>query len=123
MKPDKIFYQQSFIHPIYGTYLPTKIGIEVLLNDCDEPDEALQYAKKTVEEWFRKTNLDVIVDSTIPPGPPPIIQSRTDNIEIGVTVDNILSSPNLTILDSYRLIVKGKPELERAYLLRKGQLS
>lgn len=44
--------------------------------------------------------------------------------EIGITVDQILSCNDLTVLDAcYKYPTKGKSELERAYLLRRDQLT
>lgn len=44
--------------------------------------------------------------------------------EIGITVDQILSCNDLTVLDAcYKYPTKGKLELERAYLLRRDQLT
>ena len=62
------------------------------------------------------------LDNSIPPGPPPVIQVKPEDRRIGIMADDIMSCQDLTTLDSYKLLVKGKLELEAAYNTRRAQI-
>lgn len=62
MKDERIRYDESFPHPILGTYSPRKVGMDILLNDGDSPEEALDRARKTVREWILKKDEESLHD-------------------------------------------------------------
>lgn len=54
MTIDRVTYQKIF--PTGMAYLNHKIGVEVELSPGDNPDEAFQLAKSTVEKWNAESN-------------------------------------------------------------------
>jgi hypothetical protein len=52
----------------------------------------------------------------------PTITSQLEEPQIGVTPEVIMSCNDLHTIDSYRLIIKGKEELESAYAIRRKQI-
>jgi hypothetical protein len=99
------------------------VGIEMeydMNTEC--PRDVLTNAKTVVEQWHNSNNLP-FEQNSVPPGPPQVIQVKPEDREIGVTSESIMSSPDLKVLETYRWLIKGKPELERAYILRYDQLT
>ena len=90
--------------------------------DSQDPpfDEVVRTVKNAVKKQSDTFTLTVSDPSRISVGE---IQVEKEP-EIGLTPQDILSSPDLTVLESsYKWLVKGKPELERAYILRHDQLT
>jgi hypothetical protein len=102
------------------------IGLELeydMNTEC--PKEVLTNAKTIVEQWHKENN-PLIPDNIIHPAqtsPIGIIQTKEEDREIGITPESIMSSPDLKVLETYRWLIKGKPELERSYILRYDQLT
>lgn len=75
------------------------------------------------EDW-----MDAYVNSKSQPHTPTDVYQglRTEKIpeerRVGLVAADILSSPDLTTLESYKLLVKNKPELQEAYDKRLKQL-
>ena len=87
----------------------------------EDPMAALNRSKEIVEKWY-KSNHPEFPDNSIPPGPPPVIQVKPEDRRIGIMADDIMSCQDLLTLDSYKLLVKGKLELEAAYNTRRAQI-
>ena len=90
--------------------------------DVKSPEEALVEVELKVRNAIAKSNGQEMLNSSIPPGPPPVIQIKPEDREIGVTPEAILSSPDLKVLETYRWLITANPELKRAYTLRHDQL-
>lgn len=90
--------------------------------DTEEPSDVFAKAESEMNAYVKKSS-QVILENSIPPGPPPVIQIKPEDRETGLTPETLLSCSDIKILEAYRLMVKGKPELERAYVLRHDQLS
>jgi len=120
MKVDRTKYTAHYEN---GFIVAQWISVEMALDasNGDSPLAALDKSQELVQEWYKSKNLPFETNS-IPPGPSPVIQIKPENREIGIKPEDIIYSPDLVILESYRLLVKGKPELERAYILRHEQL-
>lgn len=127
MKTGTVKFSKEFV-----TQIGTKewVGVEMeydMENEC--PKEVLTNAKTIVEQWHKESNagypnlLNPDEQNFIPPGPPPTIQVKPEDREIGVTPEAILSSNDLKVLETYRWLIKGKSELERAYIIRHDQLA
>lgn len=56
MKVDKVSYQKAFI---IGPYLQEKVGIEIQLDEGENPDAVLGIAKGIVETWHRAANKEL----------------------------------------------------------------
>lgn len=95
--------------------------------DQDTQDPPFEEVVRTVTNEVKKRsdNYSVMGSSR------PLIDERgnfqpmpiEEEIVIGTKPEDILSSPDLVVLESYRWIIKGKSELERAYILRHDQLT
>lgn len=107
-----------------GMVISQWVSVEMALDGSNGESalNALDRSQELVEQWYKSKNIP-FQDNSIPPGPPPAIQIKPEDREIGVTPESILSSPDLKVLETYRWIIKGKPELERAYILRYDQLT
>lgn len=117
---DRITYQQTF--PT-GAYANIKLGIEMsLVPGVDDVQEAFQQAKQIVNEAFKKLNPEPLPTQTdYHSGPTPEIQ--VEKIEIGDLPTQIQSCKELKVLESYKLMVKGKPDLEKLYFDKLEELS
>lgn len=54
MKVTKVQYQK--IYPTGINYLNHRVGVEIDLDETDNPDEAFKLARKLVEEWNAESN-------------------------------------------------------------------
>lgn len=130
-----ITFQQTF--PT-GPYMNQRLGVEIGIDELDiiEPQsdgstriytmehlakEAFHRAKAIVDEAFKSMNPSIATDFNT--GEQVIVQEQQIDRRIGVLAEDILSSPDLKTLESYKLIVKAKPELQTAYDQRLKELS
>ncbi len=121
MKADRTKYTAHYEN---GIVVAQWISVEMALDGAngESPLDALDRSQELVQKWYNSKNLPFETNS-IPPGPPPVIQVKPEEREIGLTPESIMSSPDLKVLETYRWLIKGKPELERAYILRYEQLT
>lgn len=113
MKISKVFYEKLF--PT-GSFLNERIGLEASLDPGDDPIVALEHLKDKVE-FFHETS-NPLLDTVAPDQHmPPIISEKPIPADqrIAVIIADIYSCKEFTVLESYRLMVKGNPELEAAY--------
>lgn len=109
---DKITFQQTF--PT-GNYANMKLGIEMsLVPGVDDVQEAFEQAKKIVNDAF------ILLNPQITWNDQPTSTTSIPDVKIektlGITIEDINSCADKIVLESYRLLIKGKPELEKAYL-------
>lgn len=99
------------------------VGVEMALDTAngESPLEALDRSQELVQQWYKSKSLPFETNS-VPPGPPPVIQVRSEDRRVGILVEDILSCNELSVLDSYRLMVKGNDELSAAYTKRRSEL-
>ena len=128
MEITKVSYERIF--PL-APYVNEKVGFEATIDGSAESEkEALTKLKQIAEEWHKAnspelyaSNGQVILDNSIPPGPPPIIQVTQGDRNVGVTVDSITSCKDLTTLHTYKFIVRGcSKEIREAYQTREEEL-
>jgi hypothetical protein len=85
MKIERVSYQKIF--PL-GQYINEKIGVDILVNDGDDPMELLKKASEMVHEFHSKNEQSFPVDH-----PVPVMQiERADNsadLEFQLTKSNI----------------------------------
>ena len=109
MKVDRINYQKVF--PL-GMYINERIGVEIQLDKGDNPEEALLKAKEMVEAFHKENNKGLYMEGT---PEIPIEKPKPEEIRIGLFAEDINSCKDMETLKGYRLLVKGKPELQQAY--------
>ena len=112
MQITQISYQKTFN---LGNYSSERIGAEITLNAGEDAMQAINEARKLVMENFTANNLqpEILPEPEIP------IIPKQKQMPIETTVDfikrDINSCTELKVLESYRLIAAGKPELKEAY--------
>lgn len=122
MRFTQVSYQRTFNLGV-GTFESEKLGVEIEILEGESPKDALDAAKQLVEEQHKENNKSrynaVIVEenftklsedfvgdlSTLKPIPPP---KQTIS-------EQIASCTDIKILESYKLIVKKNPELQKVY--------
>lgn len=120
MKTGTVKFSKEFITPIgLKEWVTLDWDVDVPFDE-KKAMETLSKVKEFVCNY--QTSSPVFPDNSIPPGPPPIIQVKPEDREIGVTPEAILSCPDLIVLDTYRWLITANPELKRAYTLRHDQL-
>jgi hypothetical protein len=90
MKPDKVTYQKVF--PL-SPYVNEKIGIEIQLEEYDNPEYCLDFAKEIVEGWHKKRNPHLIDEPAIYQSEVPTINLKDQDREI--LIDNATSVEEL----------------------------
>jgi hypothetical protein len=105
------------------------VSIEVALDGGlgETAESALDLSKELSDKWYNKNFPGYQVNPEYahllsPPGPPPVIQVKPEDREIGLSVKDIMSCEELAVLDSYRLMVKGNEELSAAYVKRRKEI-
>jgi hypothetical protein len=133
MKYEKIIYIYPF--PI-GSFLNPKVGLEATLEEGDDYLECFDKIRQDVKEMARIeqdavraaeqgysglpfTPIEKVYEKpqTIHYTKPPAEERR-----IGLMASDILSCGDIKTLETYKLLVKSKPELESAYIERYNQL-
>ncbi len=114
-------YSEEFITP---TGLKRWVGLELPFEDTiHSPIDKLEEAMSKVHAFATQSGITPDKSHITPDEQLSTIQIEKEP-EIGITVSQILECNDLTVLEaSYKWTTKGKPELERAYLLRKDQLT
>jgi hypothetical protein len=96
------------------------------------PLDALSEVETLVQQAVSKSSSQVMLDNSMPshwtqpnanPYHVPTLQVNPGEREIGVKSEDILSSPDFKVLETYRWLIKSDKELERAYILRHDQLT
>lgn len=91
-------------------------GIELPFNEERESGvDALRRAETIVNEYQRHKSYLMQYEMIHPAQYTPSKIVEPAQVEIGVSVNTLYSCVDLPTLDAYRLIVKGKPDLEAAY--------
>jgi hypothetical protein len=108
-----------------GILVSQWISVDMALDGAngESAKEALDKSKSFVDQWYKDNGQPY--PGSIPPygAPAQTIHVRPEDRELGVTPEQIMSCADLIVLETYRLLVKGKPQLESAYSVRYNQLS
>lgn len=92
--------------------------------DQDTQDPPFEEIVRTVRDEIKKHSdlftLTVSNPSRISVGE--IQVDKPEETRIGILVEDIMSCLDIPTIDSYRLLVKGKPELEAAYEKRREEI-
>lgn len=132
MKQGTVKFSKEFITPIG---LKEWVTLEWPIDESFDEKKAMETFIKVKEfvcnykpdvqavsnQWFPAPPYDLPNISTANPPFLPVID-KSEERPIGITVDDIMSCQELPILESYKLLVRGKKELELAYNQRHSQL-
>lgn len=103
MKIKTINYQKLF--PL-GAFMNERIGVEVQLDEGEDPTQVLISAKKMVEMWHKATNPGVYVEE---PGlPDQSYESLTPEQQQQSLEQTIQNCKTVDELKSYRMVVYAK---------------
>jgi len=147
MRFTQVSYQKTFN---LGSYQSERIGVELELSEGESPKEALDTAKQLVEEYHKENNKGLTV-TFHPENIPSSAFSSNDTPMYFVPTDKkqplpedfvsdlsklkpipppkqtieeqIASCTDIKILESYKLIVKKNPELQKVYDLTMDKLT
>lgn len=121
---EKISLLVPFVDDQYGTYLQKKVTMDIILQEGETPEKALDYALETVTAWNESTKK---AQPNMPPmdltGLPPHLATQVVRSDRPVPeverkrklMDDIYSCTELKVLESYRLLAKSSPELQQSY--------
>jgi hypothetical protein len=127
MKITKVTYQKAFQ---IGPFLQERIGVEIDLEESDDPNQAFQLAKEMTEDFHKQANphLEGTTIANVS-GIQPERFDETQEIQAGRSTDaktaliqDIMSCKEVKVLESYKLLVKSQPELQVAYDKRMEEL-
>lgn len=114
----KVIYDKLFP---YAPYLNERIGIEILVETGQSPQDALLEAKTIVEAFYKEQSLanrpPETTTITIPESQQEI-QVQKEIPKSTSLIDDINSCTEVKVLESYKFIVRNKPELQAAYDLK-----
>ncbi len=119
MKIEKISYQKLF--PL-GAFINEKIGVEMQLDEGDNPVQVLNEAKKLVEKYHIDTNPQMYIDDVPQISTTTTIDQVQPLTKVASLIQQINSCEEIKVLESYKLIVKTDPDLQRAYDKKLKQL-
>jgi hypothetical protein len=107
MKIEKVSWSG---HIPYASFLNHRPGFDAFLEEGEDPVEALLKLKALADEFHKRAYPNPQQDDES------IHSSQIENQEeeIGVKPAAILSCSSLKILETYRFIIKGKPDLQEA---------
>lgn len=114
MIPEKVNFEMIFPIEAYRNF---KMNIEGSLQPGETYDEAVLDAFRKVmsagDKVYAELKIPMSTQSSI--NSLPVIRSQEDAIADADLFVQIYSCNELKVLESYKLIVKGKPELQQAY--------
>ena len=121
MKITTVNYQKVF--PL-AQYVNEKIGVEIQVDEWDDPAEALQKAKKMVETFHRESNpqLESMAATAIDSVPIPSIQVQKPKDTVSLTIEQINQASDITVLESFKLLASRNPQIKEAYDKRLNEL-
>jgi hypothetical protein len=106
---DKIYLQENYRrHPGDDPFLFGTVGVGVHINPDESIDDAIQLAKQQIKE-FIANNTHYPEHNHVE-----VKDVRQQSLSNSLVRD-INSCTELTVLKSYSIIVKGKPDLQTAY--------
>jgi len=104
-----------------GAYMNEKIRVDMSLNLGDSPMDAIDEARKVVNENFEKNNPHLVTPDILRKAN--MMQAEPIFFKEQSTSEQIKTCTELKVLESYKFIVKGKPELETIYQNKLKELS
>lgn len=108
MHIDKVMYQKTFN---LGSYCSHKIGVEVSIDEGEDAKEALNIAKSLVEEYHKESYVVIAHEELLPE----VQKKNCVESTVNYLIQDIESCKEIKVLESYKIIAKSKPELQKAY--------
>jgi len=121
MKKGIVKYSEEFVSPIG---LKSWRGIELEYDmSSEDPIEIFDNAKRIVEKSASSNHPFSGYPNLLNPDDNlPVITSKQQEPQIGITSESLMSCQDLVTIDSYRLLIKGKEDLELAYMKRRKEI-
>lgn len=112
---ERVSYQKTFN---LGNYSSERIGVDIVLNEGEDAKLALSEASKLVHEYHKDS-----ISLNPPQSSDELVTVNLDKATLGSSlIRDINSCTELKVLESYKIIVKGKPDLQAAYDTKLNQL-
>lgn len=114
MTVDRIVHYESYEY-YYAPGLKRwkKDGVEINLQEGDDPKEAQRKAAEMVEGFQKENNPGLTVEINLDAIPTKKVEPQ--EARIGLLIQDIESCKDLKTLESYKFLVKGKPDFQKAY--------
>ena len=93
-----------------GAYENVKIGAEASVGETETPEEALKLLSAWLDMCYRDMNIQEMRGTQ-----ERIIEKVEPKTQMEKLIEAIRGSSDLKVLDSFKILVKGKPEAETAY--------
>lgn len=114
----------------FGVKKDQWIGLEAEIDDTETAESRLTALKEIEEQWYAKQNPHLQPQAPIRYDEgnsfvgPRLFATRGDDVEPGLTVEEIKSCKELVVIDSYRLIVNmpGNEALKEAWTIRREEI-
>jgi len=121
MKKGIVKYSEEFVSPIG---LKSWRGIELEYDmSSEDPIEIFDNAKRIVERSASLSNPFSGYPNLLNPDDNlPVITRKQEEPQIGITPKSLMSCQDLVTLDSYQILIKGKKDLELAYMTRRAEI-
>lgn len=132
MRIDKVKFTAHYDE--FGFIKDQWVGFEGIIDDTEDPEKQATVLKEMTDRWYKANNPKSIENhasglyQSIPEykssGTPTVIQVKsTEYKEVEeTTVETIMACEDLKELDTYKILVKGKEELQQAFWYREEQL-
>lgn len=123
-KIERVSYHELLIT---GSYLNVRIGVDLLLNDGEDPKQALSSAKELVREFHKEAFPHVYAQGidNIPQGeettPVRLVEKKQSQEE--KIIQDIQTCADEKVLASYKLIAKNNSSIQEAYNNKLKQLN
>lgn len=105
-----------------GSFANERIGLEADISEGEDTQVKLNHLRDLIIHIHKTSNPHLYTES----GLPVTIQNINPDMQVekrlGLFKEDILSCPDIKTLETYKLLVKGKPELQEAYDQRLSQL-
>lgn len=130
---EKISLLVPFVDDQFGTYLQKKVTMDIILQEGDTPEKALDYALETVTAWNESTKKskdgwERITDLPASLKPTVTIQAEPQLPEdqrlqfIIADIEKCTTIPKPDGIDSYYSLAKQYPPIMEAYEKKKAEL-
>jgi hypothetical protein len=117
MKIDRVSYQKVYA---VAAYVTERIGVEASVDEGQDPKLILAELKKLCDEVNQANNPHI--EQSQPSEPEVLPVTPVEKVIGKSMVDQIMSSGDMKILETYRLLVKNNTEWKAAFDLRFDQL-
>lgn len=114
----KIYIQKNFVpNQSLDPFGRESIGVEIYLNEGDSIINGKELAREYIKEYIYKNTVDQphIVERYIADEQLPDIQVDNKEIKESTLAEQIAACTEITVLESYKLIVKKDPLLQLEY--------